>query len=338
MTWSFMGFHMPRDGYGYATIKIAQALQRESSSVGVVDMREVGGGFGDSKLRAWSCLGDALALCTPDWLRAIGTTRLVNYTMFEATRLPVGWVNLINRYAQVCVVPCEWNKTVFVENGVTAPVRVVRWGVDPADYWLLDRADHGSRPYTFLWSGTPDRRKGWDIVYKAFWLAFRDSPDVRLKMHFRSLPRGVKGCRDANVEIVHGLVGRTALRRMLADADAFVFPSRGEGWGLPPREAAATGLPVIATDQGGLAEEIASWALPLRVAGKSPADYGFWEWGEIGDWVDPDVEHCAELMRWCFENREDAARLGEAAADWIAQKATWSRTARGLIEVMGGDA
>jgi glycosyltransferase involved in cell wall biosynthesis len=328
----FLGFHMPRDGYGYATIKIADELARLSDEkVASIDMRNREGKFGLSTDRSWELFEPTLALCVPEWLEAISAPRLVSHTMFEATRLPAGWAEMINDNADLCLVPCEWCLEVFEDNGVTVPLQVLRWGVDPADYYPLDRSDHDG-PYTFLWSGTPDKRKGWDLVYRAFWQAFQGSDDVRLILHFRRMPRGKIGFRDSNVEVIEGLFGRPELRQMLQRADCYLFPSRGEGWGLPPREAAATGLPVIATNWGGLAEEIEEWALPVDVIGMSKADYGFWD--DIGEWAEPSLAHLIERMRWCYEHREEAAVFGAQAAAWIAQNATWERTARQILEVM----
>lgn len=42
--------------------------------------------------------------------------------------------------------------------------------------------------------------------------------------------------------------------RLYAAADAFVLPTRGEGWGLPIMEAMAMGLPTIATNWSGPSE------------------------------------------------------------------------------------
>ena len=41
------------------------------------------------------------------------------------------------------------------------------------------------------------------------------------------------------------------LPSLYAAADAFVLPSRGEGWGRPVMEAMAMGLPTIATNWSG---------------------------------------------------------------------------------------
>ena len=54
------------------------------------------------------------------------------------------------------------------------------------------------------------------------------------------------------MELVQGEdMPRAALRNLYAAADAFVLPTRGEGWGLPIAEAMAMALPVIATNWSG---------------------------------------------------------------------------------------
>lgn len=329
-TITFMGFMMPKDGYGYGTIKIAERL---ASRYDLIDMTAHGGGLGCKEERQWWLDGKAVALCTPDWLARIDAADgLISYTMFEATKLPEGWADKINQHSDRLLVPCQWCAEMFHDNGVHVPIDVVKWGIDPEDYWPLERL-HGSRPYTFLWSGTPDLRKGYDVAYRAFYRAFGHHMGVRLVMHFRHKPPGLAGASDPNVTVVAGMFDRPVLRSMLARADAFVFPSRGEGWGSPPREAAATGLPVIATDWGGLAEEIEQWAYPLNVTGRmSPAVYGFWD--DIGEWAEPDVDHLTELMRWCYEHQSEAAAFGQQAARWLAKEATWDRTAQRLIEIV----
>lgn len=328
------GFMNPRDGYGYGTLKIIAALQAMGAPVTVLDLGETGlGGIGEP-LQRWRTDAPTLAICTPDWLPAIDTggVPLAIHTMFEATKLPAGWVEKLNAHADLVIVPCGWNKIVFRDNGVTAPLAMALWGIDPADYWPVTRPRSQGRPYTFLWSGTPDMRKGWDVAYRAFRQEFGDDESARLVLHFRQLPRGLQGVKDVNVEMLVGLFLRPRLRELLRDADCFVFPSRGEGWGLPPREAAATGLPTLATNYGGLAEEIRHWGFPIRTRGMSRAEYG--EWDDIGEWAEPDVRETAQWMRFCHANWADAAQMGAQAAEWLAREATWERTARMMLEAL----
>lgn len=96
------------------------------------------------------------------------------------------------------------------------------------------------------------------------------------------------------------------------------------------------GLPVIATDWGGLAEEIEHWALPLRVGGMSRAEYGWGEWGDIGEWAEPDAGHLVELMRWCYEHQDEAAARGRQAAAWLCEHAGWERTVRAICSLVDG--
>ena len=49
-------------------------------------------------------------------------------------------------------------------------------------------------------------------------------------------------------------LSREELRWLYAVADAFVLPTRGEGWGLPVVEAMAMELPVVVTNATGCAQ------------------------------------------------------------------------------------
>ncbi|NIV10096.1 MAG: glycosyltransferase, partial [Aliifodinibius sp.] len=50
-------------------------------------------------------------------------------------------------------------------------------------------------------------------------------------------------------------------------ADCFVFPAKGEGWGLPPFEAAAMGITPIIPDKGAFTEWI-NLSCMIRVANR----------------------------------------------------------------------
>ena len=72
-----------------------------------------------------------------------------------------------------------------------------------------------------------------------------------------------------------GAVSREELAKVYAQADALVLASRAESWGMVVTESLARGLPVIATEVGGLREALGSSGAGLLVpAGDVPAMAG----------------------------------------------------------------
>ncbi|MFP4344252.1 MAG: glycosyltransferase family 4 protein [Anaerolineales bacterium] len=322
MTFTLVGNICRYDGYGYMNLKLSEVLRRRGGLVrNLAPLKE----------HEIVLHGPTVVAASPEWLRETNLKYVPEetmlLTMFEADRIPGYWPEILNALAG-CIVPTTWNVEVFRRCGVRAPLFTAPLGIDRREYPLLSRPPD-ERPYTFLWSGTPDRRKGWDLAYRAFRRAFGDSREVRLVLHFREMPDGLQGAQDANVTLIHGRLLHSQWRLLLWGANCFVFPTRGEGWGLPPREAAATGLPAIVTDWSGTAENLEQWGIPLRVARLAPADHGVWEREDLGQWAEPDEEHLVHLLRWCYEHAEEATGIGKRAAAWLATR-TWERMADGV--------
>jgi glycosyltransferase involved in cell wall biosynthesis len=100
-----------------------------------------------------------------------------------------------------------------------------------------------------LFVGTIEPRKGLDDL-----LAVWDSlphPRPRLILCGDAGWGDVRVPRDAEVT---GYIDRARLRALYRHARAFVYPSRYEGFGIPPLEAMACGAPVIATRAGAIPE------------------------------------------------------------------------------------
>ncbi len=99
------------------------------------------------------------------------------------------------------------------------------------------------------------QRKNLSVVVEAIALLLERVPDVRLVIT-GSRPRGMKGqavgalASDLPAAArgrVHttGYLPAEELRSLVAGAEALAYPSRFEGFGLPPLEAMAAGVPVV---------------------------------------------------------------------------------------------
>lgn len=115
-----------------------------------------------------------------------------------------------------------------------------------------------------LFTGTLEPRKGIDDLL-AVWESL-PSPKPRLVLAGdagwgASVPLALRGASRAagspdaaDTPALLGYVTRDRLRDLYRGARAFIYPSRYEGFGIPPLEAMACGAPVIATRTGAIPE------------------------------------------------------------------------------------
>lgn len=278
--------------------------------------------------------------------------KLVGRTMFETDRLPNGWEERLNQMDEIWV-PTHHHKQIFENGGVTKPVVVVGQGID-VDYWdpkvqeplpfsKIDKHNRCSESdYKFLSVFKWESRKGPDILLPSFFDAFpegkgacliivtslyhRDAELVvdEVKAYWKQQQATQKqaGSEVKGVILLTGLKLK-ALVRLYNSVDAFVLPSRGEGWGRPYMEAMAMGLPVIATNWSGPTEfvnEQNGYLLPIKglVDAKLDSFPGH-------KWADPDPVVLTEFMKHLSENPEEGKVKGQRARKDAVEK--WSNLA-----------
>ena len=152
-------------------------------------------------------------------------------------------------------------------------VHVVPHGVDVPEVGPSQVTDvrrrHGIPGSYVMWAGTVEPRKNVPTLLEAY-ARLGDAPDLVLVG-----PRGwgevpeVPAALRGRVRTT-GRVTREDLHALYAGADAFVFPSLAEGFGLPVLEAMAHGVPVV-TSRGTACAEVLGTAGVLVDPG-DPAD------------------------------------------------------------------
>jgi glycosyltransferase involved in cell wall biosynthesis len=147
-------------------------------------------------------------------------------------------------------------------------VRVIPPGVERDAAQGQPAAGLSSPPY-LLGLGTSEPRKDFPGLVAAFDELAASHASLELRI------AGPPGWGEAQLQrAIAGAKHRHRVRRLgwvddvrplLAGAAVFVFPSRYEGFGLPPLEAMACGVPVVATAAGSLPEVLGDAAVLVPV-------------------------------------------------------------------------
>jgi glycosyltransferase involved in cell wall biosynthesis/predicted metal-dependent phosphoesterase TrpH len=132
--------------------------------------------------------------------------------------------------------------------------RIARWdrGVDTSRFEPALRAA-GARPgeLAVLYAGRLTREKGLDLLADAFLRARERDPRLRLVLAGGGPEEGTLRERLGEHATFLGWLDGDALARAYASADVFLFASTTDTFGQVILEAQASGLPVVAVDQGG---------------------------------------------------------------------------------------
>jgi len=262
----------------------------------------------------------------PYALEAMQCDHKVLFTMFESTKMPSDWDKYL-KMADEVIVPSKFCQRVMKSQfGIDA--KIINLGYDERNYKYIERVRNDK--FTFLHYDAFKWRKGWDIVLTAFDQEFDEKDEVRLIL--KSVKSDITPPVSAynNVEKITEALSGEDMMRLMARSDCFVFPSRGEGFGLTPLEAMATGMPAIAPNAHGIAEYW-DWEImpnleimPIKARYDSERFYGM----DLGAMFQPTVRSVRDAMRkeyllWRTNKDlwwERTQRASEHAKGWTVQK------------------
>lgn len=224
-----------------------------------------------------------------EWDDKMATVNIGVTAAVETDRCNPEWLIACNRMTHVVVPSDHIKKTLEASGKLTVPLSVIPESFPKA--FLSDnvegrgkanseelRATLDSLPtgFNFLVFGqltgdARDDRKNTHMTIKLLSEVFANDSDVGIIVKTnmgrntvidrelttnvlrQSLAATRKGTNNVPVYLLHGSMNEDEVRSLLTHEKtrAMVSLTRGEGWGLPMLEAAACGLPVIATDWSG---------------------------------------------------------------------------------------
>ena len=272
-----------------------------------------------------------------------GKTKLM-YLAWEESVFPDEKVREINENLHGLMVSTTFVKQIMRRNGVTVPIKVVLNSID--DGILGNKEEYPldtKKSFKFLHISTAKPRKGVDILLEAYYSEFSGDDDVTLIIKSFPGPENIVNDLigklnkeyDNPPEVLHinsPDLTEAQIAWLTDSADVSVYPTRGEGFGLPIAESMYLKTPVICTGYSGhldFIDENSGWLIPFEV---KPAIES--EATNIGaHWAEPDAKSLAKEMRNLFENKDpESTKKKLELAYESAKQLTAENTAKAALE------
>jgi len=186
------------------------------------------------------------------------------------------WIPFTARWASAVIAPSQATKADLVSLAGVDPdrVHVIPEAVDahflkrPSSAEIQAyRIRKGLISSYILYVGIIDRRKDLGSLLRAYAVMRANQKDVRLVIagHIipgrSDLPSDIRALGLGDEVVLPGYIPDEELPLLYAGASLFVYPSRWEGFGLPPLEAMALGVPVITYRVSSLPEVVGDAAV-----------------------------------------------------------------------------
>ena len=251
----------------------------------------------------------------------------IGYHPWESTRLPglkdkvsqkCDWVAKMNECDEIWT-PSDLVAQWYVNAGITVPVYVYEHGV--SEDWAPVERKKDDKMFRFLHVGAESARKGATEVMKAFRFAFGEQRGVDVMLTMKIISEGWNILTLPGIEIQNEALLLPELVKVFQSHHAFVYPSWGEGFGLNPLQALATGMPTIIPSE---------WApyrrfiMPeLNISSrlhKSP-----WPGIHPGNMLEPNMDELVHHMRYTYDNYEEVEAWHRDQAALVAKEYSWDR-------------
>jgi glycosyltransferase involved in cell wall biosynthesis len=187
-------------------------------------------------------------------------------------------------------------------------IYAVHYGIDTE--MLKPMRRHGTGKVRIGYIGGLDGRKNVSLLIECFRKISKENKDVEL--HLAGTGRNFEKFRSMNIPnmFLHGEVKYEDVPAFLNSLDIFVFPTLGEGFGLPVCEAMACGIPVVASNVTTMPEIV----------------------GEAGILAKPELHDMSEAIERLVENRYLREKMGKKGLE-RAKEFTWKKAAEKTVEI-----
>ncbi len=287
----------------------------------------------------------------PLQVRVRRLAKSIGFATFETFEPPAAWIPTLNKCSAV-ICPSKFNEMIFKHAGVTVPVHHLPHCIDTEMYHPHVQAEPvvpSNDDFTFMFFGSWVKRKGWENLLEAYWQEFSSHDGVKLVMKTTREARqqremkalreklGLMGKDCAPIFSEYRVFDELRLPSLLKSADCLVFPTWGEGFGLPPLQCMALGVPVVATNFSGCQDYLNDNTGTLLEPDGFVMHQHLDHIHQFNDrkWAYVSVQTIRRAMRYVVENVDKVRRKAEFAAKVVAEEYGYRRAASDFDAVVG---
>lgn len=241
-------------------------------------------------------------------------------TYLETTRVWSHWIEAMKQVDEIWV-GNKFSVDAIKNSGIETPVYIFELGLDKI-WQPYKRKDTGVVRFLHVDSGSPRKRA--DLVEKAFTTIFGDRNDVQLTLKYHS-HEGDSGYSvmnlfsgKSNVVKLYKTLSTEEMVKLYQDHDVLLYPSEGEGFGLIPLQAMATGMPVISTGVWCDYERFFNSNIIDSTMGKTQHT-GYFE-GEV---VLPDFDSLVSLIKKVYDDIDAQKKFFYDQAPLVIEEYDW---------------
>lgn len=294
-------------------------------------------------------------------------------SQFETDHIPPAHVKAVEK-ADHLIVTSSFQPPIWRASGLrrSMPLDVMVPGVDTD--WFAHRRPERDGKFRCLILGALSGRKNVPDTIRMFQAASDGDPDWRLtiktrlhphvqdamrmlKIPFRvtlqkdadgrnlldlRLPFRAVATTDPRIELRIADDPPEVVRDLYQSYDCLLWPSKGEGVGLPPLEAMSCGMEVVIADNSGMSDYVRPdhcWPIPTERMEPADGPGGFSReyvknFGDVGNWWVPSLSEGVKQLRRAHAAWKKGHGKGEAAAEYVRAHHTIDHQARSVLRVL----
>jgi glycosyltransferase involved in cell wall biosynthesis len=233
-----------------------------------------------------------------------------------------------------------WGAQSMINSGVPKEkVFVYEHGLDEKEYLPFLRGKKDKVRFLHIDSGSPRKRS--DLVEKAFNILYENNKNIELTLKYSHAPHIGKSWLDEETlknsgnwirpgtRHINETISQEEMVSLMNYHDVLIYPSEGEGFGMIPLEAMATGMPVISTHEWA---SYSKYFIDEAIQSEIKETSTNWGYEKVGNAVVPVFDSIVDRMQNAIDNIDILSDKYYSQIDIIKQEYTWKNKTKIFLD------